>query len=271
MAEMKKRNKNESGTEADTTAWMVTFGDMLMLLLTFFVLLLSMSSMDTKVLKSMFRLFSGASGPLEFSHLQSVKSLPPLLQRGATGPLEFSDLRALELLKERLNKIVTTQKGIQITSREMLEEFFVTATGINHDKIAERLKSIMDISEDERGVIITFKASLLFNSGEAEIKPSTLPILDLVARILRTVSNEVLIAGHTDNVPIHSRRYNSNWELSLYRALNVHRYLVETKGLPPRRLSVGGYGDLRPRFPNTTEDGREKNRRVEIILRVIKT
>jgi chemotaxis protein MotB len=111
------------------------------------------------------------------------------------------------------------------------------------------------------------QANVLFDSGEARVKPTFSPLLNALANILDAVSNEVLIMGHTDNVPTRSRRYRSNWELSLYRALNVHRYLVETRGLSPERFAVGGYGDLRPQFSNNRREGREKNRRVEIILR----
>ena len=85
--------------------------------------------------------------------------------------------------------------------------------------------------------------------------------------MLSTVKNDILIMGHTDNIPIRSAHYRSNWELSLYRALNVQKYFVEKKGILPARFGIGGYGDTRPQLPNNTVENRAKNRRVEIILR----
>lgn len=268
---MRKRNNRNSGTQLDTTAWMVTFGDLLMLLLTFFVLLLSMSSMDVKVLKNMFSVFGAARGPMEFSELERMEGLPDhMFKDSIGGTMELSDAQKLKVMRDRIDMILAKKKGIQVTSRKMVEEFFALGDEVD-DEMLEALETIMDISEDERGVMITFRESVLFNPEEAEIKPTMFPILDSIAKILDAVSNEVLIMGHTDNVPIHNERYGSNWELSLYRALNVHRYFVEEKSLSPERFTVGGYGDLRPRFPNNTREGRERNRRVEIILKKRKT
>ncbi len=251
----------------DTTAWMVTFGDLLMLLLTFFVLLLSMSSMDVKSLKVIFSIFSGVSGPLELGELKAIKAARDLT--GGSGALERSQLKMMKFLKDLNSEIGIPegQTGIYVTNRKMLEDYFFMGEDADDDQKLMGLESIMGLSEDERGVVISLQAKVLFDSGEAETKPTFFPLLDALANILDAVSNEVLIMGHTDNIPTRNRRHRSNWELSLHRALNVHRYLVETRGLSPERFAVGGYGDLRPRFPNNTKEGREKNRRVEIILR----
>jgi chemotaxis protein MotB len=262
-----KNGKKNAELQMDTTAWMVTFGDLLMLLLTFFVLLLSMSSMDVKSLKSMFSIFLGASGPLELSELKAIKSARDLT--GGSGAMETSHLKMMKLLEDLTGAIGVPEgeTGAYITNRKMLEDYFSEGEDTDERQILMGLESLMGISEDERGVVISLQANVLFDSGEAEVKPTFPPLLNALANILDAVSNEVLIMGHTDNVPTRNRRYRSNWELSLHRALNVHRYLVETRGLSPERFAVGGYGDLRPRFPNNTSEGREKNRRVEIILR----
>jgi chemotaxis protein MotB len=251
----------------DTTAWMVTFGDLLMLLLTFFVLLLSMSSMDVKSLKVMFSIFSGASGPLELSELKAIRNARDL--SGGSGALETSQLKMIKFLKDLTGEIGVPegQTGAYVTNRKMLEDFFSMGEESDEHQIVMGLDSLMGLSEDERGVVISLQANVLFGSGEAEIRPAFLPLLDAVANVLSGVSNEILIMGHTDNVPTRSRHHRSNWELSLHRALNVHRYFVEKKSLSPEKFAVGGYGDLRPQFPNMTRQGREKNRRVEIILK----
>ena len=264
---MKKNSNKNTEIQMDTTAWMVTFGDLLMLLLTFFVLLLSMSSMDVKSLKVMFSLFSGVSGPLELGELKAIKAARDLT--GGSGALERSQLKMMKFLKDLNSEIGIPEgeTGVYVTNRKMLEDCFFMGEDADDDQKRIGLESIMGLSEDERGVVISLQANVLFDSGEAETKPTFFPLLDALANVLGAVSNEVLIMGHTDNVPTRNRRYRSNWELSLSRALNVHRYLVERKGLLPERFAVGGYGDLRPQFPNDTREGREKNRRVEIILR----
>jgi chemotaxis protein MotB len=92
-------------------------------------------------------------------------------------------------------------------------------------------------------------------------------MLDIVSNILSGVKNEILVMGHTDNIPIRNKQYRSNWELSLYRALNVQKYFIQNKNISSSRFGVGGYGDTRPQVPNDTKENRTKNRRVEIILR----
>ena len=264
---MRKRNNKDDGPEIDTTLWMVTFGDLLMLLLTFFVMLMSMSSMDTKALKTMFSIFSGAIGPLEFSETERVKTTRDVVHHGAGGAMEFPDLNKISVLKDRYRKIVEEKKDVNINNLEILEDILDPEGDTEHDEMLEDLKEVIGISQDERGVILTLQAMVLFDPGEAEIKPIVFPLLDWIAEVLDSIPNDALIMGHTDNVPIRSERYRSNWELSLYRALSVHTYFIEKKGLSPKRFAVGGYGDLRPRFPNDIREGRQKNRRVEIIVK----
>lgn len=145
--------------------------------------------------------------------------------------------------------------------------------------LEERLKK--EISEKQvklemagRGLVITFVAEVLFNSGKAEIRPEGGAILDKIARILKRITpdNEIGIEGHTDNVPIKYSGYKSNWELSTARATEVLHYVVNTGGLDPKKFSATGYGKYRPIASNDTEEGRKSNRRVEIIIKpIIKT
>ena len=251
----------------DTTLWMVTFGDLLMLLLTFFVLLLSMSSMDTKALKDIFSIFGGAIGPLELCYEDRV-SARDIVRKGVGGHMELSDLDMIRALKNHYHQIMQKRKNTPTTNNlDVLEEILATEADTEHSELIEGLKEVIGISEDERGVIITLQEMVLFDSGKADIKPKTFPLLDWIAEVLDPIPNDILIMGHTDNVPMRTNRYRSNWELSLYRALNVHSYFIERGGLSPKGFAVGGYGDLRPKFPNTTREGRQKNRRVEIIIK----
>ena len=259
----KDKGKGSEG-KADTTMWMVTFGDLLMLLLTFFVMLLTMSSMDTKALKSAFSLFDGGIGALEFSSLGKIKDLE---KRGDLIASKGIDLSMLTALNERLDGLLASLEPEEILGRGTLERVFGKGDDRQGEAVLAGLGNMIDISEDDRGVVLTIRAELVFDSGKSEIRSEMLPLLDTVAKLLKRISNEVLIMGHTDNIPSRSGQYRSNWDLSLYRALNVYRYFLKKKGLSSKRLFAGGYGDLRPRFSNSTKEGRKKNRRVEIILR----
>jgi chemotaxis protein MotB len=119
----------------------------------------------------------------------------------------------------------------------------------------------------ERGLVITFVAEVLFDSGKAKIREDAYPVLDKVASVLKELKGRnVGIEGHTDNEPIKYSGWRSNWELSTARATSVLHYLVDKKGLSPERISATGYGEYRPVASNDTPEGRQKNRRVEIIV-----
>jgi chemotaxis protein MotB len=122
------------------------------------------------------------------------------------------------------------------------------------------------LRHDERGVVIQLTDKTLFDSGSAVIREDAKPILSRVATLLKSIPNQIRIEGHTDNRPIRTARYPSNWELSVARATNVLRYLEEVHGISPGRLSASGYGEWRPLRPNTTEGNRALNRRVDIIV-----
>jgi chemotaxis protein MotB len=263
----KNKKKDGDGALIDPTLWMVTFGDLLMLLLTFFVMLLAMSSMDTKSLQTIFSIFEGASGPMELGELKAIKSSRGLT--GGSGALETTSLKMLNFLKDLSKEagIPAGKTGARVDSVQMLENLFAVEDDELQEQVLLGLESIMQFSEDERGVVVSFQANILFNPGDAEVKPASYPTLDIVANIISAVKNEILVMGHTDNRPVRNKRYRSNWELSLFRALNVQKYFVQKRNISPSRFGVGGYGDTRPQLPNDTLENRAKNRRVEIILR----
>ena len=120
--------------------------------------------------------------------------------------------------------------------------------------------------KDTRGLIIRFKDSILFGSAETQIQPEAYMTLNKVIDILSKIDNPVIIEGHTDSLPIKSEKYSSNWELSTARASSVIDYLVDSKRINPRRLSAVGYGEFVPIAENTSNSGRTKNRRVDIII-----
>ncbi len=120
----------------------------------------------------------------------------------------------------------------------------------------------------ERGLAIIFLAEVLFDSGKAKIKEEAMPILDKVAVVLKESvgDRDIGIEGHTDNEPIKYSGWRSNWELSTGRATSVLHYLVDEKGIEPKRVSAIGYGEYRPVASNDTSEGRQQNRRVEVVI-----
>ena len=233
-----------SSNNFDPNAWMVTFADLIMLLLTFFVLLLTMSSMDTKKLRKLMTHFTEATGVLEFAGSEKVSDFSSFISK-------YNDSDSLLVVDQ---------------------EQFLTEIKISSE-IKNMLKNIdrkVDLSDDERGVVLAFNENILFESGKVSLKKEISPILDEIADAIYECSNDILIMGHTDNIPIKNKAYQSNWELSAYRGLSVLDYFLNEKKLPPSRFYVGGYGSVRPAYPNDTAKRRSLNRRVEIIFKHIK-
>ncbi|GAB6095892.1 OmpA family protein [Desulfatiferula olefinivorans] len=223
---------DDNSGQNDPNAWMVTFGDLIMLLLTFFVMLLTMKTMDKQDTKQMFEHFIEAEGAMEVSGYKAVPDTPEGLQ------------------PRRQVRYVTSSAMLKKTLKANYHNF----------------RKYYEVREDPRGVVVTLDSEHLFDPALAVIRPEGLPVLNLMGHLLSRVSNTVLILGHTDNLPLRGGPYRSNWNLSAYRALAVFEYLTAEYGLSPDALAPGGCGDTRPAVPNTTAENRAKNRRVEFIL-----
>jgi len=131
-------------------------------------------------------------------------------------------------------------------------------------KVTGDIKGIT-IKNEPRGVVVTFSDSVLFAPGSSELKPEIYAVLEKLSKLLSSVPGKVAIEGHTDNVPISSSKYSSNWELSTARAASMLHFFIQ-KGIDPARYSIAGYAEFRPLESNATEEGRAKNRRVEIVI-----
>lgn len=132
----------------------------------------------------------------------------------------------------------------------------------------EEIKAEMTVSKEGLTVNLEEKEDkAFFESGRAEITENGKQALDRIVPVIASISSDVVIEGHTDDTPIHTSQFDSNWELSTARSTNVVKYLVKEKGLPPQRLSAIGYGEYRPLVPNTTPENRTKNRRVVIFIK----
>lgn len=135
----------------------------------------------------------------------------------------------------------------------------------DHIKALDAEPGVGVVSTKERA-IITLANTIIFRTGSADITSGAFPILNRIAEIIKKTSMPVRVEGHTDNVPIHTERFPSNWELSTARAVNVVKYFASLRGISPKRLSAVGYGESKPLFPNDSAVNKAKNRRVEIVL-----
>jgi chemotaxis protein MotB len=239
---MSRRRMPAAAPEESTPAeapWLCTFNDLMTLLMVFFVLLFTMSSVKSPLIKEFQRSLQSGLGVLESG--------------GESAVAVQQDLRP------------DLQPGLPDAGDESPEQEEVEAVT---ERIASRLQSLLGAESIERTADghIRLKDNLLFSLGSAELNPSGCPLLAHIADELRGNAIRVRIEGHTDNVPVRSGAYESNWDLSTGRAVNVLKYLAEHGSLSPERLSAAGYGDAKPCAPNDSEGNRARNRRVEIVL-----
>jgi len=233
--------------------WLLTYSDMVTLCLTFFVLLYSFSTLDAIKWKSVVTSLQGSLGPLE-----GGKSVLQHAAEQATGEEGSADRgQGVQLDPQRVQDLLRYQQEMV-----MLEK----VKGRLDQYLDEKgLSASVAVSMEERGLVLRFQESVLFEKSRADLVQGSKEILQEVTSILKEIDNPVRIEGHTDDLPINTPRYPSNWELSTARATNVLRFLVN-EGMPGQRLSAVGYGEFHPIVPNTSEANRKKNRRVDIVI-----
>ncbi|MBQ2934969.1 MAG: flagellar motor protein MotB [Lachnospiraceae bacterium] len=259
---MAKRKPEEPPKGAP--AWQATFADLMNLLLCFFVMLFSMSSIDAQKFELM-----AASFNQTFS----------IFSAGATaigdGVLISNGVSQLNELDEYINSTGRDDEGETIpedleSMAETMEQAKLEESEELAEKVEEALKEKnldkeIDITFTAQYVQLTLNGAVLFDSGSVELKEESLPILNQVGIILQKYSaGKIEIEGHTDNVPMSGAKYSNNDELSTGRALSVFYYLKDNTTLDPASIKHSGMGEYVPIADNSTEEGRAKNRRVEI-------
>ncbi|MEB3244527.1 MAG: flagellar motor protein MotB [Vampirovibrionales bacterium] len=140
------------------------------------------------------------------------------------------------------------------------------ALSLNKDIAEAKASKAIQVTQADEGVVILMQDQVLFNPGEAIVTPDAKPKLEKLAKLIQESGKAIRVEGHTDNTPIHTPEFPSNWELSTARATAMARYLTEVMGLPPQKISAAGYGEFRPIAENSTEQGKRLNRRVAIVL-----
>ncbi len=230
--------------EGEASAWLFTFADMMTLILTFFVLLYSMSKLEVEKFKTIMTSVQTSFGEYHPSINQLVVAEAPDEQE-----------KESKEEGEQLDPAVQAERQ----SQDMLADIvkFIAKKGLDKHIIA---------SVENGNIVLRVKDAILFPSGSAQLNKNAGPVLSDIKEIIQKYMDfRVRIAGHTDNIPISNVRFPSNWELSAIRATTVLRYLIDS-GVATDRLTATGYGEIIPLFPNDSPEHRAQNRRVEFVL-----
>lgn len=230
-------DEHEDGEEAreNNERWLVSYADFITLLFALFVLMYAISNEAGQRRSVIMEAMVSALGARP--HRGGLRP-----DAGVSGNRPSTDqlitLRELGLVMEQVKKAVSKFPNSGVT-----------------------------VTLDRRGLVLSLAAARFFASGDAEISPNQLPVLEQVVRTIEWLPNSMEIDGFTDVLPIHNQRFRDNWELSAARSGSVLRYVLAHSSLSPDHLAIAGYGPYRPVADNGTEDGRALNRRVEIIIK----
>lgn len=247
---MRKRNKrNQEHEEHADESWLLPYSDLMTLLLAMFIVLFGMSSVNAEKFKAVSDAFnnvlSGGSGILDQSSfnsndMQSFKVQPkPDDVKASVNELRRREQENLEGLKKQLDN-------------------YIKQNGLTND---------LDTKLNQSQLMITISDKALFPSGEAEVKPDARKLAEAISDMLEQFPDyEVIVSGHTDNIPISNKEYPSNWDLSSARALNFMKILMLNTQLDPQKFSAIGYGEYHPVSTNESAVGRAQNRRVEVSI-----
>jgi chemotaxis protein MotB len=241
---MARKKRGKPKEEEASEAWLLPYSDLLTLLLALFICLFAMSQTDQKKVTEMAQAFSAAfnsGGPSFFNKMGP--------NEGRMADIPYDEDKGNSAYIQENQKLEQVQK--------QMEEY------IQENNLQEELSTQMT----EEGLMIRIGERALFPSGSATLGNQAQQIVPVVAGLLASVNERVLISGHTDNVPINTAQFPTNWDLSSARALNFMKYMLAQNGnLDPHRFSAIGYGEYRPIADNNTPAGRQQNRRVEILI-----
>lgn len=254
---MAKLKKKKHGEEEAGEAWLLPYSDLMTLLLAVFIVLFAVSKIDQAKAEQISQAFSenmmaGGAGS-GFSEGEAEATPPPfeLEEEDASAPPEKDSVINDELKIFLGETEFDNLEGLKAELDAMLqsEDLTYVVTGI-----------------DKRGLVISLNNAILFESGSADVMSVNKDALIKIAETINQLGNYIRVEGHTDNIPISTSAFPSNWELSTARAASVVRLFISECNIPPEKVVAVGYGEHRPIGDNTTEAGRAENRRIDIIV-----
>ncbi len=247
--------KKEPEKHVNHERWLVSYADFITLLFAVFVVLYAMGVSDKKkveeVMKSISESFgmakAGTSPKINVIDSQQITVIPALKPEAKIEPMSHS--------RTGQGKTRATDKDFR-QIKAAIEAYLV--------KKGAQSKVSLDITR--RGLIVSLKEAGFFASGQADIKPEAYELINTIAEVVTQYNNPLRLEGHTDNVPISTAQFPSNWELSTARATNGLKYLLKNFDIETDKISATGYGEFRPLAPNEASEGRAKNRRVDLVM-----
>lgn len=265
------RRKRRLETRESRDRWMITYADLITLLLIFFVILYAMSSLDTdkynivtgslsETFKSGNTVFEGGDGILDAGKTTENKPESTDGNGNAAATARPNDGSAEPTENEAPS---ARELAFREQEAKLAELMGVITNYVEENNLGEQIF----VADKPQGIEITLSDRFLFDIGKADLKSPALPALQQLSGLFSDIGAKISIEGHTDNTPVSSAsHYNDNWELSGARALSVLRFFLDHEGLNPDTFQYAGYADTRPSADNTTIEGKQKNRRVEIIV-----
>ena len=242
---MGKKQKHEEHENHER--WIIPYADMVTLLFAFFVVMYSISQQDLAKLKNV----SSSVQEAFMGHKQGGQKKKVPLAKVTSSDGEMS------------SKFIAKRAS---NNQEIADNVSQKLTAEGFDLIFQDNVSPIHVKIDSRGVVISISGGFLFEEGTTEIQPQMIPVLGIIADIIKGTDRLVLVEGHTDNAPTVGTAVYSNWELSTLRATSTARTLIEQFGIDPKRITASGYAEYRPIADNSTPAGRDQNRRVEVIM-----
>lgn len=254
--------KKRGGGSDDAGNWLTTYGDLVTNLLCFFILLFSMATIDNQkyeeLANSLRSTFQGQGNGSELrSNMGKSILTVNFVNPDDTGEKQVDNQKYIETAEDIiLDDTESISKEKLQRARDQMK------SGI----IDLGLSELIEVLDEKDYLLVRLNAQVLFNSGSAEIMEEGKKTLDQLGKSLASLENEIMVIGHTDTVPINTPLFPSNWELSTKRATNIVLYMVESIGIKPERLTPAGNGEFKPIGDNRTVEGRQKNRRIELMI-----
>lgn len=246
---MAKKKKHKHHDEHVDESWLVPYADLLTLLLALFIVLFAMSSVDAQkfqqIARSLNAAFTGGTGVLEYP-----------------SPTPEAQMEQLDVSKEQTKEsIEEAQRRIEQQNLQKLQKKINTYIEDNN------LETKLQTTLTDEGLMITILNDIFFDSGSADIRSKDVQLAREISGLLvMNPPRNIIVSGHTDNVPISNSDFDSNWHLSVMRAVNFMKILIENDKLDAKAFSAKGFGEYKPVASNDTKEGRQKNRRVEVLV-----
>ena len=248
--------KKEPEKHVNHERWLVSYADFITLLFAVFVVLYAMGQSDKKKVEEV---------------MQAIQQSFGMATAGASAPkVNVIPSQAITVIPSltpeiRINPMGRTRSG-QAKSRAEEKDFRQIKASIDAYLVKQGAQNKVSLEITRRGLIVSLKEAGFYNSGQANIKPEAYDLINTIAEVMTQYNNPLRLEGHTDNIPISTAQFPSNWELSTARATNGLKYLLKNFDVDANKISATGYAEFRPIADNTTPDGRARNRRVDLVM-----